>query len=145
MYFASESGWTVAEAERAFSKAVRSRRRTSVWQWLARCRANARVLPVFDPQTALPGAAIPGLREIPLDAIVATVEPNRAAQFDADFRPAKHTRARWMRVYQAEQAGKALPPISVTRVPDGYAVRDGHHRISVARARGAATIPAIVA
>jgi len=30
------------------------------------------------------------------------------------------------------------------RVAGGYAVRDGHHRLSVARARGAATITAIV-
>jgi ParB-like chromosome segregation protein Spo0J len=37
-----------------------------------------------------------------------------------------------------------LPPISVVRVGDGYAVRDGHHRVSVARARGAETIDATV-
>ena len=35
-------------------------------------------------------------------------------------------------------------PISVVRVRDGYAVRDGHHRVSVARARGALTIDAAV-
>jgi ParB-like chromosome segregation protein Spo0J len=32
----------------------------------------------------------------------------------------------------------------VVQVGDTYAVRDGHHRVSVARARGAATIDAIV-
>jgi ParB-like chromosome segregation protein Spo0J len=37
-----------------------------------------------------------------------------------------------------------LPPISVVPVEDGYAVRDGHHRVSVARARGALTIDATV-
>jgi len=37
-----------------------------------------------------------------------------------------------------------LPPISVIRIGDSYAVRDGHHRISVARARGALTIDATV-
>jgi hypothetical protein len=31
------------------------------------------------------------------------------------------------------------------RVGEHYAVRDGHHRVSVARARGAVTIDAIVA
>ena len=30
-----------------------------------------------------------------------------------------------------------LPPISVVQVGDAYAIRDGHHRVSVARARGA--------
>jgi hypothetical protein len=37
-----------------------------------------------------------------------------------------------------------LPPISVVPFGDGYAVRDGHHRVSVARARGALTIDAVV-
>jgi ParB-like chromosome segregation protein Spo0J len=45
-------------------------------------------------------------------------------------------------VWVAEQRGQALPPISVARVGDAYAVRDGHHRVSVARARGALTIDA---
>ena len=44
----------------------------------------------------------------------------------------------------AEQRGTLLPPISVVAVGDAYAIRDGHHRVSVARARGALTIDAIV-
>src|SRR4051812_5851272 len=145
VYFASESGWTVGDAERAFDRAVRSRRRASLWQWLIRGCVCARRLRVLEPRTVPAGAAVPGIREIPLEAIVATVEPNRAEQFDAEFRPARHTRERWVRVWIGETAGTGLPPISVTPVADGYAVRDGHHRVSVARARGAATIPAIVA
>jgi hypothetical protein len=31
------------------------------------------------------------------------------------------------------------------RVGDAYAIRDGHHRVSVAKARGALSIAAIVA
>ena len=38
-----------------------------------------------------------------------------------------------------------LPPISVAAVGGAYAIRDGHHRVSVARARGALTIAAVVA
>jgi ParB-like chromosome segregation protein Spo0J len=38
-----------------------------------------------------------------------------------------------------------LPPISVVPVRGGYALRDGHHRVSVARARGQVTISAMVA
>jgi hypothetical protein len=44
----------------------------------------------------------------------------------------------------AEQRGTVLPPISVVQVGESYAVRDGHHRVSVARARGALTIDAAV-
>jgi hypothetical protein len=84
------------------------------------------------------------VREIPLDAIAGTVEPSRANMFDGDFRPAAGARSRWQRLWLAEHRGAVLPPISVARVRDGFAVRDGHHRVSVARARGAAAVDAIV-
>jgi len=44
----------------------------------------------------------------------------------------------------AEHRGVVLPPISVASIGDNYAVRDGHHRVSVARARGAVAIRAMV-
>jgi len=47
-------------------------------------------------------------------------------------------------VWLADQRGTPLPPISVVRAGGGFAVRDGHHRVSVARARGALTIDASV-
>ena len=40
--------------------------------------------------------------------------------------------------------GEALPPISVYRVGDVHFVRDGHHRVSVARALGRDDIDATV-
>jgi hypothetical protein len=85
-----------------------------------------------------------GRREIPLQAISGTIEPNRAAQFDSQFRPTGPTRSRWESVWLAAQRGALLPPISVVAVGDAYAIRDGHHRVSVARVRGALTIDAIV-
>jgi hypothetical protein len=86
-----------------------------------------------------------GVREIALDAITGTLEPHRAREFDREFRPAAPARSRWQRIWLAEARGAVLPPISVTKVGDTYAIRDGHHRVSVARARGARTIDAIVA
>jgi hypothetical protein len=44
----------------------------------------------------------------------------------------------------AEQSGRTLAPISVVQIGDEYAIRDGHHRVSVARARGACTIRALI-
>jgi len=52
--------------------------------------------------------------------------------------------AGWERLWVAEQRGAVLPPISVVAVGELYAIRDGHHRVSVARARGAVTIDASV-
>jgi hypothetical protein len=84
------------------------------------------------------------VREIPLRAIRGTLEPSRATLFDGGFRPASAARARWQRLWLAEHRGGTLPPIAVVPVGDGYAVRDGHHRVSVAKARGALTIDATV-
>ena len=64
--------------------------------------------------------------------------------FDRRFRPAAGARRRWERVWLAEQQGATMPPISVVQVGDSYAVLDGHHRVSVARARGALVIDATI-
>ena len=53
-------------------------------------------------------------------------------------------RARWERIANAARRGESLPPISVYRIGDVHFVRDGHHRVSVARALGRDTIDAYV-
>jgi hypothetical protein len=98
MYFASESGWTAADAERAFGKAMRARRRASLRARMTRRCVTCARLAVHEAQTLGGGPGGPRVRDIPLDAIVATVEPHRAEHFDAEFRPAKPTRERWVRV-----------------------------------------------
>jgi hypothetical protein len=124
------------DAEHAFTRICRA----------ARLRALARNgthLPVYSGPRGAHAAR--GIREIPLEAISGTLEPARAAQFDCAFRPLrKSARTRWERIWIAEDKGVQLPPISVVPVGDSYAVRDGHHRVSVARARGAIAIDAIV-
>jgi hypothetical protein len=141
------TSWSQIEAERAFSQAARARRRASlVRRFRRRCAECARLLIHDDGGLRRSAAAAGrGVHEIPLEAITGTLEPNRAAQFDRDFRPAAITRTRWLRVWIAEHGGTMLPPISVIRIGDAYAIRDGHHRVSVAKARGALTISAIVA
>jgi hypothetical protein len=143
VYSATAPGWAAVEAERAFGKAVRARRRASLAsRVLRRCAECARLV-VCEPSGR--SSAGHGVREIPLAAITGSLEPNRAAHFDREFRPAPAARSRWLRVWLAEQCGTVLPPISVARFGDTYAIRDGHHRVSVARARGALSIAAIVA
>ena len=138
------SAWSELEADRAFAAAARARRRATLMARLRRrCRA---LLPVVEqPLRRSAGTAVRrGVHEIPVEAICATTEPNRATQFDDHFRPAPRTRCRWLSVWQAEARGVRLPPVSVVAVGDAFALRDGHHRVSVARARGAATIRAVV-
>jgi hypothetical protein len=133
------TGSVQIDAERAFDRAARGRRFASV---IGRLRGRrAATLPVFHPAMR---RAVPrrGVQEIPLEAIRGTVEPTKAVDFDAEFRPAPHARHRWQRVWMAEQRGTTLPPVSVVPMGDGYALRDGHHRVSVACARGAVAIDA---
>jgi hypothetical protein len=137
----SITAWSRMESERAFQRAARGRRRAAL---LGRLRGCARRLAVYC-HAELGASRRERFAEIPLDAIDGTVEPNRAAQFDDGFRPAPSTRARWERVWLAAHRGITLPPVSVLQVGQSYAVRDGHHRVSVAKARGALTITALVA
>jgi hypothetical protein len=140
------TGSALMDAERAFTQVVGRRRRAAIARLLRREPAACGRLALYDERAVrhvIPGPRR-GLRTIPIAAIRGTVEPSRAAQFDAAFRPAPVARGRWQRVWLAEHQGAVLPPVSVVPVEDGYALRDGHHRVSVARARGALTIDASV-
>src|SRR4051794_22147410 len=140
------TGSAPIDAERAFARVNRARRLAAIARRIRREPASCGRLPVFDPLSVdlHRGVRRGGLREIPLCSIRGTLEPSRAAQFDPEFRPAPIARSRWQRVWLAEHRGATLPPISVVAVGDEYVLRDGHHRVSVARARGALTIDAMV-
>jgi hypothetical protein len=70
---------------------------------------------------------------------------DRTRDFDRRFRPTSgRSRERWEHVAAAMRRGQAMPPISVYRVGDLHFVRDGHHRVSVARALGLRLIDADV-
>jgi hypothetical protein len=84
-----------------------------------------------------------GLQTVPLDSIVGSV--GRTRDFDRSFRPTSNRmRPRWEGIANAQRRGKDLPPISVYRIGDMHFVRDGHHRVSVARAQGRDAIDAYV-
>ncbi len=84
-----------------------------------------------------------GLKTVPLSHIVGS--EGRCGDFDRQFRPLKtHTHERWYRVARAHLTGIPLPPVDLIRVGDEYYVRDGNHRVSVARAFGQAAIEALV-
>ena len=145
MAFMLLTGLNNIDAERAFARVQRRRRRAALSRRLRGEPARAG-LPVYDGRALARPARLTrrGRGEIPLCAIRGTLEPSRARSFDAAFRPVPAAGRRWQRLWIAEQRGAVLPPISVVPVEDGYAVRDGHHRVSVALARGAVTIDALV-
>jgi len=84
-----------------------------------------------------------GIHEVPLDQIVGSV--GRYKDFTATFLPkSNNMKERWSRVYAVAHSMQGPPPIELYKVGDAYFVRDGNHRVSVAREVGAKTIEAHV-
>jgi hypothetical protein len=126
----------------------RARRRRALSQIAARLRRQSdltAILPFDEVVRALGrrGERNLGLQTIPLDSIVGTVD--RSREFDRRFRPTSgRVRPRWERINTAQRKGQPMPPIDVYRIRDLHFVRDGHHRVSVARALGYDDIDAYV-
>jgi nucleotide-binding universal stress UspA family protein len=84
-----------------------------------------------------------GVRDIPLDDIVGSV--GRYTDFTRTFLPRQDdSMHRWARVKVASQSMEGLPPIEVYQIGDVYFVKDGNHRVSVAREVGASHVQAYV-
>ena len=82
-----------------------------------------------------------GMREIPVNQINGS--EGRSSDFDSEFNPiGTNTRERWLSIMAARWRGTELPPIELIKVGHDYFVRDGHHRVSVARTLNVATIDA---
>jgi nucleotide-binding universal stress UspA family protein len=83
------------------------------------------------------------LEDIPLDAIIGS--EGRYSDFTRSFLPRQdQARERWAKVKSAVTSMAGLPPIDVYQIGDAYFVRDGNHRVSVARDLGATHIQAYV-
>jgi len=140
------SGFPTSDAQHDFSRARRARLLADVARRMRREPDDvALILPFEEVVDALgrAGQVDRGLKVVPLDAIVGTVD--RAADFDRGFRPTTtRLRSRWERIAAAQRRGEALPPISLFQVGELYFVRDGHHRVSVAKSLGRADIDAYV-
>jgi hypothetical protein len=84
-----------------------------------------------------------GLQTVEIDRIRGS--EGRVVDFDIDFFPiGHHNRSRWTGIAMARQQGIKMPPVTLIQAGDLYFVRDGHHRISVARAFGQTFIEAEV-
>ncbi|GAB3395936.1 hypothetical protein [Amycolatopsis echigonensis] len=108
----------------------------------ARPRDPLALMPLDETLAALGRTAetYEGLRPVPVDGVVGSLA--RADDFDRLFRPRNRAlRDRWRAI--ADAVGE-LPPVRLVRLGDMYFVEDGHHRIALARARGAETVLAEV-
>jgi hypothetical protein len=140
------TGLTVADAQDDFMRARRRQAVSRLARFLSRERGDIDVILPFDEVVAALGRVSErdlGLHALPLDSIVGTVD--RRSGFDREFRPTtSRVRTRWERIAAAMRRGDPLPPISVYRIGEVHFVKDGHHRVSVARALGLRDIDAFV-
>ena len=142
----ADTGFPVQDAKSDFSRA---RRRGVLARLATRLRREPGdvnlILPFEEVIEALGkrGERMLGVQTIPLDSIVGSVD--RTREFDRSFHPtSQRVRDRWERIALAQRKGESMPPIQVYRIGDLHFVKDGHHRVSVARAQGRTDIDAQV-
>jgi hypothetical protein len=113
----------------------RARRKAFFGELISILRKQPEGLLSFDDVLeALPieGEFYTGLHQVPVSAIVGSVD--RYTDFDRQFLPVQsHTRPRWESVDIANLTDVALPPVQLYKVGQAYFVKDGNHRVSVAR------------
>lgn len=130
---------TRADFERARQKALRNDLRAAL------SRRDNKLLPFHELRNRLnpEGESYRGLVEVPISKIVGSM--NRYQDFDRTFLPKKkYTQGRWKNIDRAYYEDVRLPPVQLYKVGDIYFVKDGNHRVSVARERGVEFIDAEV-
>lgn len=89
------------------------------------------------------GETYRGMQTVPIDRIVGS--EGRYRDFNKQFLPRhEYLRNRWQRVDMAHLSDVILPPITLYEICGLYFVRDGNHRVSVAKAQGVHSIDAEV-
>ena len=120
--------YTADDFDRAFRKAFWRK----VTAWLK--KEPTTLLPFYDVRERMPikGQHYLGLQEVPINRIVGSL--GRYRDFDREFLPKQsHTRDRWMNIDRARYEQVDLPPVELYKMGDIYFVKDGNHRVSVAR------------
>ena len=141
-----DTGFPSADAQDDFLRVRRRQVMSRLARRVGREPGDVDVILPYDEVVAALGyleESYVGLKTVPLDSILGTVD--RAKGFDRQFRPTTaRVRARWERIANAVRRGEPMPPISLFQIGEVYFVRDGHHRVSVARALGRTDIDAYV-
>lgn len=114
-----------------------------LWAQLTRREYRLQSLQAVAQQNTGHARHAAGIRLVPIAQIGGS--EGRCDDFDAAFRPLQsHTRERWISVALARSSDVVLPVVELVQVGETYFVRDGHHRISVAKLVGQLEIEAVV-
>ena len=133
------------QADKDFTRARRRAFLRRIGAFLRRDPGSNRLLSFDEVKSAL-GAVEQvylGMRIVPVEKIVGSVGRHR--DFDRAFLPSTgDLEERWKRIDQMMHRAEELPPVSLYKIRDAYFVRDGNHRVSVARQLGVEMIDAEV-
>jgi hypothetical protein len=146
-------------ADERNSRADKARLRAQAQRLFSTMAANGKVHRVIQTLKRRPGRLLdratlqctPGVlnqhyagqMSVPLDRMRGS--EGRTEDFDDNFYPLHdRMRSRWLNVASMRLAGDGLPAVELIHTSGIYFVRDGHHRISVAKALGEAYIDAEV-
>ena len=131
------------QAIQLFRRVYSQGQRRRLWKSLMHGGKTLRELSETLQNTQLKSRHAAGLQNVPIARIHGS--EGRSRDFDAGFHPTHdRTEQRWVSIATALMLDTALPPVELIQVGDGYYVRDGHHRISVAKALGQMVIEAEV-
>jgi hypothetical protein len=134
---------TFAEPNIEYAQARRRARTAALTAALTRSSSRLWSLSDFENDFLIEGSGYRGAAYVPVRNIVGSM--NRYRDFDRDFNPLRDDdRARWARVAEAYFEGATLPPVDLLKIGDVYVVRDGNHRVSVARHFGVEYLDAVV-
>lgn len=124
---------TVQEARRLYENTWSRGRLNRFWQLMIRRSRRLLDLAAIERDNNIQTRHYLGVQTVSIEQIRGS--EGRSADFDASFYPRqRYSRERWIGIAAARLMQSALPPVELIQVGDTYFVRDGHHRISVARA-----------
>jgi hypothetical protein len=135
--------WFRQQAREDFQRARRKAFLQSISDLLSRRPSELVPLEEVRARLNIRGSAYRGLQHVPLTKIVGS--EGRYADFDRRFLPLRtQTQDRWQSVDVAHYEDVPLPPVELYKIGEIYFVKDGNHRVSVARERGQSEIDAYV-
>jgi hypothetical protein len=133
------------QVDKDFHRALRRASIHRFRDWVLRRSAHGHVLSFEQARGTLTrwSQVYRGMKTVEVEKIVGSV--GRWRDFDESFLPVKvNMSQRWGHVDRAYHQGVELPAVSLYKIGEAYFVRDGNHRVSVARFHGVAAIDAEV-
>jgi hypothetical protein len=135
----------ILAAKQLYQQAVSYRWTARLWALLTGRSRRLLTLAEIEAKSKIVGRHEAGLQMVPLRQIRGSASKGRSQDFDIDFYPCQaHDEGRWKSVAAAWLYGTNLPPVELIQVGETYFVKDGHHRISIARALGQTYLDAMV-